>query len=243
VDILSLIGSTWLITALALLGAAALCYIPGGVNGAIVASHLFYQDDVRTHGSGNAGLTNFYRIYGAKHAWCVILVDMGKAALAVTVGALIFGPEGALFGRYFGGLFCIVGHLFPFLYRFKGGKGILCSGMTLLLLDWRIALVCWGTFLLLWALTRYVSLGSVCAAVALPIMTAFVYHAEPHFAVIFALSLGMTALVLWAHRGNIVRLARGTESKFEWHVNAPKEEPPAPEEGSAADAPDDAPQA
>ena len=223
-DILSFIESPALMTFLVLLGAAALCYIPGGVNGAIVASHLFYHDDVRTHGSGNAGLTNFYRIYGAKHAWCVILVDMGKAAVAVALGYLIFGPKGALFGKYFGGLFCIVGHMFPFFYRFKGGKGILCSGMTLLLLDWRIALVCWGVFMLLWATTRYVSLGSVCAAVGFPIMTAFIYHGEQHFAAIFMISLLMAALVLFAHRGNISRLIRGEESKFEWHMNAPKKD-------------------
>lgn len=222
-DILRLVGSPALTAALVLLGAAVLCYIPGGVNGAIVASHLFYHDDVRTHGSGNAGLTNFYRTYGGKHAWCVILVDMGKAAVAVAVGSLIFGPEGALFGRYFGGLFCVVGHMFPFFYRFKGGKGILCSGMTLLLLDWRIAAVCWGLFVLLWAATRYVSLGSVSAAVGFPIMTAFIYHGEPDFIVIFGLSLALAALVLWAHRENIKRLLNGTESKFRWHSGAAKE--------------------
>lgn len=223
-DILSFVGSPTLTVLLVLLGAATLCYIPGGVNGAIVASHLFYHDDVRTHGSGNAGLTNFYRIYGAKHAWCVILVDMGKAAVAVGIGYFIFRNGGELFGKYFGGLFCMIGHLFPFFYRFKGGKGILCSGMTLLLLDPRIAGVCWGIFLLLWATTRYVSLGSICAAVCFPIMTAFIYHGEAQFAAIFLISLLMAALVLFAHRGNIVRLIRGEESKFEWHLNAPKKD-------------------
>lgn len=222
-DILSYVGSPVLLTALVLLGAAAVCYIPGGVNCAIVASHLFYHDDVRRHGSGNAGLTNFYRTYGGKHAWCVILVDMGKAALAVGIGYFLFRNGGALFGKYFGGLFCMVGHIFPFLYRFKGGKGILCSGMTLLMLDWRVALASWGVFLLLWATTRYVSLGSVCAAICFPIMTALIYHREEQFVAIFLLSLLMAALVLFAHRGNIVRLIRGEESKFEWHMNAPKE--------------------
>ncbi len=221
-DILSMVGSPVLAAALIVLGAATLCYIPGGVNGAIVASYVFYGDDVRKYGSGNAGLTNFYRTYGAKYAWCVILVDMGKAAVSVALGTWIFGPEGAVFGKYFAGFFCIVGHMFPFLYRFKGGKGILCSGMTLILLDWRIALVGWGTFLLLWAATKYVSLGSVCAAVSLPIMTWAVYRGEADFPAIFALSLLMAALVLWAHRGNIQRLLTGTESKFEWHKGEPR---------------------
>ncbi|MBO4915035.1 MAG: glycerol-3-phosphate 1-O-acyltransferase PlsY [Oscillospiraceae bacterium] len=216
-DVLSMVGDPALASALILLGAATLCYIPGGVNGAIVASHLFYGDDVRKYGSGNAGLTNFYRIYGAKYAWCVILVDMGKAAVAVLLGTLIFGPDGAVFGKYFAGLFCIVGHMFPFLYRFKGGKGILCSGMTLILLDWRIALAGWGVFAIMWLATKYVSLGSVCAAVTLPVMTFAVYRAEADFSVIMTLSLLMAAMVLWAHRENIKRLATGKENKFEWH--------------------------
>ncbi|MBE6910160.1 MAG: glycerol-3-phosphate 1-O-acyltransferase PlsY [Ruminococcaceae bacterium] len=223
-DILSMVGDRTLAAALILLGASTLCYIPGGVNGAIVASHLFYHDDVRKYGSGNAGLTNFYRIYGAKYAWCVILVDMGKAAVAVALGMWIFGPEGAVFGKYFAGVFCIVGHMFPFLYRFKGGKGILCSGMTLILLDWRIALVGWGVFLLLWATTRYVSLGSVCAALSLPVMTWAVYRNEGGFPYIMLCAVLMAALVLWAHRGNIQRLLTGTESKFQWHKGPPKEE-------------------
>jgi len=221
-DILTMVGNPVLVSMLAVLGAATLCYIPGGVNGAIVASHLFYGDDVRKYGSGNAGLTNFYRIYGAKYAWCVILVDMGKAAVAVALGTWIFGPEGAIFGKYFAGFFCIVGHMFPFLYRFKGGKGILCSGMTLILLDWRVALAGWGLFAFMWLATKYVSLGSVCAAVSLPVMTWVVYRGEEDFPAIFALSLLMALLVLWAHRENIKRLLTGTENKFEWHKGEPK---------------------
>ena len=221
-DILSMVGSPALASALILLGAAAPCYILGGVNGAIVASRLFYRDDVRGHGSGNAGLTNFYRVYGARHAWCVILVDMGKAAAAVAFGAFVFGPEGAVFAKYFAGFFCMAGHIFPFLYRFRGGKGVLCSGMTILLIDWRVALACWGIFLLLWATTRYVSLGSVCAALALPAATAAVFRGGRHFPAILLLSLLMTALLLWAHGGNIRRLLAGTENRFQWHGGPPK---------------------
>ena len=221
-DILSLVGSRTLVSALTVLGAAVLCYIPGGVNGAIAASHIFYGDDIRKYGSGNAGLTNFYRIYGARYVWCVVLVDMGKAAAAVAIGAYIFGPEGAVFGKYFAGFFCIVGHMFPFFYRFKGGKGILCSAMTLILLDWRIALAGWGVFALLWASTKYVSLGSVCAAVSFPVMTYAVYRGRDDTAVLLTLSVLMAALVLWAHRENIRRLLSGTENRFSWHKGEPK---------------------
>ena len=139
---------------------AVLSYLLGCINGAIATSHLFYHDDVRRHGSGNAGLTNFYRNYGAKCAIVVIAFDMLKAVGAVCLGGYFLGHllGWGVIGKYFGALFCIIGHMFPVFYGFKGGKGILCSGTLLLLLDWRIALVGWGVFVVLWLTTRYVSL-------------------------------------------------------------------------------------
>lgn len=193
---------------------ALISYLLGCVNGALLTSKVFYRDDVRGHGSGNAGLTNFYRTYGAKYAWCVIAVDMLKAAVAVEAGVLVIG---AIPGKYFAALFCIIGHMFPVFYKFKGGKGILCSGMTLILIDWRIALVGWGLFLLLWAITKYVSLGSVCAAVSFPIMTYVVFGNMRIVGEVATEALLMAALVIWAHRGNIKRLLHGTESRFTWH--------------------------
>ena len=142
---------------------AAGAYLAGCCNGAIITSFLFYRDDIRRHGSHNAGLTNFYRVYGKKFAICVILVDMLKAFVAVKLGSAVFDAYLGLRleGEYFSALFCVIGHIFPAFYSFKGGKGILCSGTLLLLLDWRIAAVGWGLFALLWLTTRYVSLGSV----------------------------------------------------------------------------------
>lgn len=199
---------------------AVLSYLLGCINGAIATSHIFYHDDVRRHGSGNAGLTNFYRNYGAKCAPMVIAFDMLKAVGAVLLGNYFLGyllGWGAA-GKYFGALFCVIGHMFPVFYGFKGGKGILCSGTLLLLLDWRIALVGWGAFVVLWLTTRYVSLGSVAAAISFPITTHFVFR--DGFST--ALSVCISLLVLWAHRSNIKRLLNGTESKFHFHVNAPK---------------------
>ncbi len=169
---------------------AVLSYLLGCINGAIATSHIFYHDDVRRHGSGNAGLTNFYRNYGAKCAPMVIAFDMLKAVGAVLLGNYFLGyllGWGAA-GKYFGALFCVIGHMFPVFYGFKGGKGILCSGTLLLLLDWRIALV------------------------------GFVFHNTACTVLGTCISL----LVLWAHRSNIKRLLSGTESKFHFHVNAPK---------------------
>lgn len=203
-----------------LISVAAASYLLGCVNGAIAASHLFCHDDVRRHGSGNAGLTNFYRTYGAKYALVVIAFDMLKAAAAVWLGsAVLDGLLGwGVAGEYYAALFCVIGHMFPAFYSFKGGKGILCSATLLLLLDWRIALVCWGLFALLWLTTRYVSLGSVCAALSFPVMTHLVFADG----MTTALSIIIASLVLWAHRGNIKRLLSGTENKFHFHVDAPK---------------------
>ena len=198
---------------------AAVGYLLGCANGAILTSKIFYRDDVRKHVSGNAGLTNFYRTYGAKLVLCVIAVDMLKAVIAVELGGAILG--GAL-GKYFMGFFCMLGHMFPAPYHFKGGKGILSSGTLLLCLDWRIALAGWGAFLILVILTRYVSLGSVAAAASLPISTFFVYRSAVSFPWIMLLGTLIGGMVIWAHRANIGRLLSGTESKFTFHKGEKK---------------------
>ncbi len=223
------IVNPWAIAAIVTIYApiALVSYFLGCINGAVLTSKLFYHDDVRKHGSGNAGLTNFYRTYGAKYAACVIVLDMGKAVAAALFAVLLlrfYGADAALLvlGKYFAGLFCLIGHVFPVTEHFKGGKGILCCATLLLCLDWRIALTAWGLFFVIVLLTRYVSLGSVCAAISFPIMTHIVYAS----ARLDAVSVLMAALVLYAHRENIVRLLRGTENKFRFRVNAPKEEEP-----------------
>ena len=199
---------------------AAGSYLAGCCNGAIITSFLFYKDDIRKYGSHNAGLTNFYRVYGGKFAVCVILVDMLKAFVAVKLGSVVFDANLGLRmeGEYFSALFGVLGHIFTAFYTFKGGKGILCSGTLLLLLDWRIAAVGWGLFALLWLTTRYVSLGSVSGAASFPITTLIFCRSNW---TVFVLSLLIAALVIWAHRENIGRLLHGTESRFRWHTDAP----------------------
>ena len=201
---------------------ATVCYLLGCINGAVLASRHFYQDDVRSHGSGNAGLTNFCRSYGAKRALCVVAVDMGKLFLSVAFFALIHRifSYGNITVKeiYFSGLFCVLGHIFPVTAHFRGGKGVLCSAALLLCLDWRIALVGWGLFLLLTVTTRYVSLGSVCSALSFPIATAFVYRSAVLTTVAFALAL----LVLWAHRENIRRLLHGEERRLHFGCGTPE---------------------
>ena len=188
---------------------AAIAYGCGCINGAIMISKMFFKDDVRKHGSGNAGLTNFYRNYGGRYAALVIATDVLKMVVAVVVACLLLGS--GIESRIWGGLFCAVGHMFPVTYKFKGGKGILSCGTLLFLLDWRVAVVAWGIFLLLSILTRYVSLGSVVCSASAPVSVA-VFYPGHNFAI--ALTAFIAILVIWAHRGNILRLLKGTESKF-----------------------------
>lgn len=193
-------------------------YLLGCFNGAVVTSHFIIRDDVRKHGSGNAGLTNFYRTYGAKYALIVIACDMGKTLLSCLIGGyLMLCTNGNwTFGVLLGGIGCELGHIFPAYYGLKGGKGILSGGVLVCMLDWRIALIAWGLFILLWLLTRYVSLGSIVGSASMPFTAFFVFDHDP---LLTALCAFLSVLVIWCHRENIRRLLNGTENKFKWHIN------------------------
>lgn len=193
-------------------------YFLGCVNGALLVSKYILHDDVRDHGSGNAGLTNFHRVFGGKLTIVVVLCDMLKAVCAVLVGQLLMGHFLGLvvLGKYVAGLSCMLGHMFPCMFQFKGGKGILSGGTIIIMIDWRVALVGWGGFILLFLLTRYVSLGSSSTGIDLPIVTWFVYRDW----VLLVLICIMGGLILWKHRSNIARLISGTESKFSFHRKA-----------------------
>ena len=199
---------------------AVAAYFCGCFNGAVIVSKYILRDDVRTHGSGNAGLTNFYRTFGGPLTIVVILLDVVKAVVAVLLGVWIFGsvlghgaqPWVAL-GKYWAGTFCLLGHMFPCMFHFKGGKGILSGGTIVWMIDWRIGLVVWAGFLILFLLTKYVSLGSVWAGASFPFATWYFYP-DP---VIVILAFILGGLVLWKHRGNIVRLIHGNENKFSVH--------------------------
>ena len=193
-------------------------YLLGCFNGSVVTSHFIIRDDVRKHGSGNAGLTNFYRTYGAKYALIVIACDMGKTLLSCLIGGyLMLCTNGNwTFGVLLGGIGCELGHIFPAYYGLKGGKGILSGGVLVCMLDWRIALIAWGLFILLWLLTRYVYLGSIVGSASMPFTAFFVFDHDP---LLTALCAFVSVLVIWCHRENIRRLLNGTENKFKWHIN------------------------
>lgn len=196
---------------------AAASYLLGCGNGAILVSKYILHDDIRQHGSGNAGLTNFYRVFGGKSTILVVLADMLKIVIAMIIGMLVLGDLGPAqipaFGKLWSAMFCMIGHDFPAMFGFKGGKGVLSGGTMTLMFDWRVALVCWGLFLLAVLLTRYISLGSIAAGLSFMVAASILY---PHPAdIVVSIICGL--LLIWGHRGNIVRLVHGTENKFSFH--------------------------
>ena len=210
--------------------ATVIAYFCGCFNGAVIVSKYILRDDVRNHGSGNAGLTNFYRTFGGPLTLVVILCDVLKAVVAILIAAKVgFGfiehispgvtpdMQAAVFYvvlfKYWAALFCLLGHMFPCMFKFKGGKGILSGGTIAIMLDWRIAVVVWGGFLILAIVTKYVSLGSVWAGGSFPFISWYCYP-DP---VIVVLAFIIGGLVVWQHRGNIQRLIHGNENKFSFH--------------------------
>ena len=185
-------------------------YMLGNLNGAVCISALMH-DDVRSHGSGNAGLTNFVRNYGAGRAIYVLMIDAGKAALSCVAGGLLLQQYASFdMGAAIGGLAVMLGHVFPALLGGKGGKGILSGLFVALVTDWRIALIILAVFAIAYFTTQYVSLGSVLAAVAFGIGFGVFHYNEP---VVMVCGIAMSVLAVYMHRSNIVRLIKGQESK------------------------------
>lgn len=189
---------------------AVIAYLLGNLNGAVITSRL-HHDDVRSHGSGNAGLTNFIRNYGVKSAFLVILVDAGKAVLACLVGSWLFAPSGlSLEGMTLGGFFVMLGHCLPALLDFRGGKGILSGLFVALTIDWRIAALILVVFVTTYLISGYVSLGSVLASVTFGIgFAVFYYNNSP----VMWGGIAMAILCVYMHRGNIQRLCKGQEPR------------------------------
>lgn len=189
---------------------ALVCYFLGNHNGAICVSAMLH-DDVRQHGSGNAGLTNFIRSFGAGRALLVIAIDVGKAVLACLLGGLMLAPYGyALEGRVLGGVFVMLGHDFPALQGFRGGKGILSGWFIAWTVDWRIGALIGVVFFTAYLLTQYVSLGSILAAITFAVGFV-VFHHDNLWVMAGGVFMGL--LTIFMHRGNIVRLVKGQERK------------------------------
>lgn len=175
--------------------------------------------DIRTKGSGNIGATNALRVLGKKWGYSVFLLDFLKAWLPVKLAlgwgiALMVHPASA--PGALAGLCALLGHSFPVWLGFKGGKGIASSaGVMVGLFSLAVFLVCLGMWLLLFTVTRYVSIASIVAAISLPVAVGILVLLHRADWLGFTVSVVMASLAIWRHRSNIVRLRAGTEPRFE----------------------------
>lgn len=192
---------------------AVIGYLLGSVNPAIIISKLKYHDDIRTHGSGNAGSTNMLRTYGKGAAALTLLCDFLKCAVAVLLARFLCGYDwGAL-----AGMCCAIGHAFPCFYGFKGGKCVAVTASMLLCMEPVCFLIALVVFVLIVLFTKYVSLASVITAMLMPVVYYNFFSSKYHIghgslAVGFLFVACM--LLVFLHRENISRLREGKEHKI-----------------------------
>lgn len=209
---------------LSYIGIAVMSYLLGSLNFGVILSNKLKKDDIRNHGSGNAGTTNMLRNYGKGYAFLTIAGDMLKvvAAAFIAVKIIEYTPQTLndigtninfdqnIFIKSFAGFFCVLGHIFPCFFNFRGGKGVATAGGMVFVVDWRIALILLAVFIVVVALTKYVSLGSIIMALLYPVLM-FAFHRSIVLTVIAAV---FTLIVIIAHRGNIKKLFNHTENKI-----------------------------
>ena len=213
----------------------AVSYLLGSINSAIIVSKLVYHDDVRKYGSRNPGTTNMLRTFGKKAALLTLIGDMLKTVISILFAGLLFGFHyvgGVSAGDglcYIAGMFAILGHIFPIYYRFKGGKGVLCTATMALILSPVPFLIVFAVFVATVAWTKYVSLGSVFGGVLYPVILHgyFKYLGAlinqnlsegdfPFFqnGMIALASIIAAILIVWCHRANLQRISDRTENKI-----------------------------
>ncbi len=191
-----------------LLLALVIGYLLGSISTGVILSRAFGHKDIRSQGSGNSGTTNMLRVMGKKFALLTFAGDLLKGIIAVLIGKALLGTQA---GEIVGAFGAILGHNFPLYFGFKGGKGIATSFGCLLIVFPLQTLCAFGVFLLLVATTRYVSAGSLGAAVTLPFFIMFTTPCDP---VIWGSVIAICLLAIWRHYPNIKRLMNHTESKL-----------------------------
>ena len=211
-----------MIAGLVCIAVAILSYLLGSLNFGVILSKGIEKDDIREHGSGNAGTTNMLRNYGKKLAIFTILGDMIKVAIAIGLSFLIVkltnvydlmseaNVDADMLIKSFSGFFCVLGHIFPCFFKFKGGKGVATAGGMVFIVDWKIALILLAIFIIIVAVTKYVSLGSIIIALLYPILIYLFYKSF----VLTIIALIFTLIVIVAHRSNIKKLINHSENKI-----------------------------
>lgn len=202
---------------------AVASYLLGSINFAVILSRCFAKDDVRTHGSGNAGMTNMLRTYGKRMALFTGIGDFSKGLIAVLLARLVLNYWLGIVefdAGYIGGLSALIGHIFPIYFGFKGGKGVLTSLGIILVINPLAFFILAVIFVPLVFITRIVSLGSILGALSFPIITYILLvlqHKNPWIDTIMAAVFAL--IVVFMHRENIKRLLSGTENRFQSKKN------------------------
>jgi len=199
------------------LGMMVIGYLVGAIPTGVITGKLTRGIDVREHGSGSMGMTNVIRTVGAKAGLIVLVVDVLKGAGVVALAWAVFYSahhDMVHWGQMAGGVAAVIGHIWPIYIGFRGGKGIATASGAIMVLSWQVGLICFAVFLLVVLAFRYISLGSIVAAIALVVSMAvfFIWYSGP--AAYLAFSLTVAPVVIFRHRGNIKRLLAGTESKI-----------------------------
>lgn len=199
---------------------AIIAYLVGSINFSVIISKRMAGFDVREKGSGNAGTTNMLRSIGVKAAVITLLCDILKGVvvilIAILIGNIVDGLDDALLVQL-AGIFVIIGHTFPIFFGFKGGKGIATSLGVLLMINWQIGLICLVFALILMAITRMVSVGSIAAAILFPVLVVFIgqnYVVPVNNWSYLIFSIIIAILVLFNHRENLKRIFTGKENKI-----------------------------
>ena len=209
-------------------------YLIGCINTSLAITKILkIGSDIRSVGSGNAGFTNVLRTMGKKMAIFTFIGDFLKGILAVWITVVIVTSSQAfqnnenliLSAKYISGMMCVIGHIYPCLFKFKGGKGVLTTWATMFLIDWQIAVVLITVFLITLWISKIVSLASIMAAISYPVSTFIICFFGDYlvtknlydmlFPTIASLIVG--ALVIYKHKSNIARLLNGEEKKLSVH--------------------------
>lgn len=198
---------------------AIVAYLLGSISFSVIVSKKLAGFDVREKGSGNAGATNVLRSVGTKGAILTLLGDALKGVVAILfailVGAIAKNSDKALLVQI-AGILVVIGHTFPIFFEFKGGKGVATALGVLVMTNWKIGLICLVFALVLMALTRMVSMGSVGAAILFPVLTLFIHsnYTVSEGSSYFIYSIILAVIVAFNHRSNIQRILNGTENKL-----------------------------
>ena len=199
---------------------AIIAYAIGSINFSVLISKKMAGFDVREKGSGNAGTTNMLRSVGKKAAVITLLCDILKGVVSIGIaliaGNIVKNVDKAVLVQI-AGILVVVGHTFPIFFEFKGGKGVATSLGVIMMINWKIGLICLVFALVIMAFSRMVSMGSVGAAILFPVLTLFIntnFIVEASGMKYFIFSVILAVMVIFNHRANIKRIAGGTENKL-----------------------------